>query len=286
MPGLLDAIRRTRKPFRFDPDGDPGPPVVLEGQRVLLIYLFPNLGDVILLAPVVKSLLDAGAKKVGVVVKAAGARIFKLVDLPVKTHVLPEMLQLPAEAAGYGHLWQTPQMIEASAEFAETIAERYDIAVDLTARNDAESRRWVAAAKAPHRFGWIMDGERPEDAGLTWGTLDQRYQADRHWSRYQVLPLRCLGLSEPDFNLPWKVRPTAENKALSLYGKSNGPRVLIVPGSKAERKRWPPERFAEIGGRLARDLNAQIVVTGAPDEKPLVRSIAVGIGGIAQAFTG
>ena len=286
LVSVLDAIRRTRGRFRFDPDGDPGPPVDLEGQRVLLVYLFPNLGDVLLLGPVVNALIQGGAKRVGLVLRKNPARVFKLIDLPAKIHNLPEDLALPAEAAGHEEAWADPEVAEAAEAFADTLVDRYDIAVDLTARSDIESRRWVQAVGAPHRFGWVMDGEQAEDAGFTWGTPDVRHQTERHWSRYLVLPLRCLGITEPDFDLSWQRKPTAQEKAAELYGQGDGPRLLIVPGSKAVEKRWDVDRFAEVGSRLMQQLGARIVVTGAPDEKPLVRSLAVGIGGQADAFTG
>ena len=286
LVSVLDAIRRTRGRFRFDPDGDPGPPVDLEGQRVLLVYLFPNLGDVLLLGPVVNALIQGGAKRVGLVLRKNPARVFKLIDLPAKIHNLPEDLALPAEAAGHEEAWADPEVAEAAEAFADTLVDRYDIAVDLTARSDIESRRWVQAVGAPHRFGWVMDGEQAEDAGFTWGTPDVRHQTERHWSRYLVLPLRCLGITEPDFELSWQRKPAAQEKAAELYGEGDGPRLLIVPGSKAVEKRWDVDRFAEVGSRLMQQLGARIVVTGAPDEKPLVRSLAVGIGGQADAFTG
>ena len=286
LVSVLDAIRRTRGRFRFDPDGDPGPPVELEGQRVLLVYLFPNLGDVLLLAPVVNALLGGGAKRVGLVLRKNPARVFKLIDLPAKVHALPDALALPAEAAGHADAWADPELADTAEAFAETLANRYDVAVDLTARSDIESRRWVQAAGAAHRFGWIMDGERAEDAGLTWATIDVRHQTERHWSRYQMLPLRCLGISEPDFDLPWQNKTSADDKAMELFGPGDGPRVLIVPGAKAAQKRWDAERFSEVGGRLMQQLEARIVVTGAPDERPLIRSLVVGIGGHASAYTG
>ena len=281
---LLEAIRRARGRHRFT--AAPPPEVPVAGRRILLVYLFPNLGDLLLLAPVIKALLDAGAKKVGVLVRKNPSRILKLVDVPAKLHVLPEALELPAEAAGHGEIWSAPETIEAADEFAASFAGKYDVAIDLTARSDAESRRWVMASEAPHRFGWLMDGETADDAGFTWGTTDIRHFTDRHWSRYQLLPLQGLGVNEPAFDLPWRLSASAETKADALFGEGPGPRVLLVPGSKTEDKRWPPERFATVGRKLAHDLQARIVVTGAPNEGPLVRDIIVAIGGDATPFTG
>ncbi len=268
-------------------DDELGPRVPLAGRRVLLVYLFPNLGDGLLLTPVVKALLDGGARRVGVVVKAGPARVFKLVDLSVKLHVLPDALDLPAEAAGHAEAWADPEVVAAADAFsAALVAGKYEVAVDLTARADVESRRWVHATQAAHRLGWLMQGERPPDANFTGGAVDVRYQAERHWSRYQTVLLRSLGVDEPSFDVPWSIRDRATEKAADLYAGGPGPRILLVPGSRATEKRWPPERFAEIGQRLGRELDARFVVTGAPDEAALVRDLATRIGPRAATFTG
>ena len=51
------------------------------------------------------------------------------------------------------------------------------------------------------------------------------------------------------------------------------PLVVLHPGANWEHKRWPPERFADAAGRLAAS-GAALLVTGGPDDAPLVRAIA------------
>ena len=55
--GLLDAIRRVGRAAPA-----PTPRLELERRKVLLVYFFPALGDAVLLAPVVRALLQAGAR--------------------------------------------------------------------------------------------------------------------------------------------------------------------------------------------------------------------------------
>lgn len=288
MPSLLDAIRRVRSTQgRFQPDGDPGPPVELAGKRVLLVYLFAALGDAILLAPVVKALLDGGAKSVGLLLRPSAARAFGLVDLKVKLHLLPELLDLPPEREGEKRSpWRKKEVKAAAADFARALADRkYDVAVDLTFRNDADARRFVRASGAPVRLGWVHTGETAADAGLTHGTEDCRHQAERHWSRYNMLPLRCLGVHQPAYDVPLAARPAAQARALALYGEGR-PRVLLVPGARAEVKRWHPDRFVEVGAWVAKELGGRVVVAGAPAEAPLVKDLARRIGPRAKAYAG
>jgi len=92
---LIDSIRRVRSTFRpLDTAEDRGPDLELEGQRILLIYTFDALGDAALLGPVIKALVDGGAKgKVGVIAPKNACRVLKLLDLPITCHELPDALR-------------------------------------------------------------------------------------------------------------------------------------------------------------------------------------------------
>jgi ADP-heptose:LPS heptosyltransferase len=45
-------------------------------------------------------------------------------------------------------------------------------------------------------------------------------------------------------------------------------------------KQWPPERFAQVAGHLARDYGATIVLTGAAEERPLVDAMRTALEGL------
>lgn len=50
------------------------------------------------------------------------------------------------------------------------------------------------------------------------------------------------------------------------------PRVALHPGSTDPRRRWPAERFAEVGDALA-DAGAEVLVTGTGAETAVVRAV-------------
>jgi len=54
------------------------------------------------------------------------------------------------------------------------------------------------------------------------------------------------------------------------------PLVVVHPGGAWEHRRWPAERHAAVARRLAEDEGAEVVVTGAADERPLAESVAAG----------
>jgi ADP-heptose:LPS heptosyltransferase len=52
-----------------------------------------------------------------------------------------------------------------------------------------------------------------------------------------------------------------------------GPRVGLNLGARWITKRWPPERFAEIGRRAAHQFGAGLVALGAPEDRPLIDAL-------------
>ena len=55
-----------------------------------------------------------------------------------------------------------------------------------------------------------------------------------------------------------------------------GPFVILHPGANWDHKRWPVERFAQLGSRLAA-AGARIAVTGSPDDSQLAAAVAGGM---------
>jgi heptosyltransferase-3 len=60
-----------------------------------------------------------------------------------------------------------------------------------------------------------------------------------------------------------------EQWRLRLADDRGRPWIAIGPGSKMPAKRWEEARFAELGRRLIATYNAQPVIFGGPEEKPL-----------------
>lgn len=251
--GLLETIRRV-KASSANPAVAPTP-VAIAGQKVLLIYLFPALGDAVLVAPVAKSLLDAGAQKVGLVVRASAAKILKLVDLPLQLHILPDNLALPP-AKGPKSPWKKAEVKKEAALFLQKLT-TYSIRVELTHRADIDGRPWLAGASA--RLGWLGPDETLAEAGLTHGVLDERWQAERHWTRYLVQPLGVAGIHKPSYPIAWKLSAANLAKATKTQ-----PRVILVPGARSPEKRWPAAHFLEVGKWAQAEAKSQVVVVGAP----------------------
>ncbi|MCC7380224.1 MAG: glycosyltransferase family 9 protein [Deltaproteobacteria bacterium] len=222
----------------------------VRGRRVLVVYLFSGLGDGILLAPVLKALAAAGAKKpIGVLAPPLPASALAHLGLDLRLHRTSEGRAI--QRAGY------------------------DIAVDLTFRADQDGRGWLARSGAPVRLGFIGPGERLEDTGLTAGRLDRRHYTDRHFSAALIEPLRELGIVAPRYDLPWRVSKDQARRADRLLPRrSKVPRVLLVPGSRSAEKRWPERTFAAIAHHAQEAHRASVVLAGAPRERPALVELA------------
>ena len=77
----------------------------------------------------------------------------------------------------------------------------------------------------------------------------------------------------PPPDLSWVLRKAPQERPVA-GGVMAKPYVLLIPGGSAHRleKRWPPERFGELG-KLLYDRGFDIVILGGPQESAIARQI-------------
>lgn len=79
------------------------------------------------------------------------------------------------------------------------------------------------------------------------------------------------------------VTPTTEKLSIflneELPPRPPGKWIAIHPGSKDSFKRWPKEKFIELGRRLKGEIGCEILITGTKEEKELMEEIAKEIPG-------
>lgn len=64
-----------------------------------------------------------------------------------------------------------------------------------------------------------------------------------------------------------------------LPPRSPGPWIAIHPGSKDAFKRWPAEKFIELGCRLKKELVCELLITGTAEERELMEKLGSEIPG-------
>lgn len=162
--------------------------------------------------------------------------------------------------------------------FAQELkAERFDAAILFQNAFHAAWMAWLA--RIPVRIGYARDGrsfllheavEPPVPAAYGHQVSYYLQLLFRAGVIDKPQPVREIRLYMTDPELHWAVRKL---DALGL----NGPRFLIGlnPGAAfGAAKRWMPERFASLADRLMGALNADVLIFGSPEERPLAEEIA------------
>jgi len=118
----------------------------------------------------------------------------------------------------------------------------------------------------------------------SWLFTDRLYEhrktAERHELEYNLRLLRPLGIEvsssvAPDFGIrvPSDVRQEI-TAILRSFGIEDDEKVVVLhPASGGSAREWPPDRFRELGLRLAEIENVKVVVTGMPSEERTLRRV-------------
>ena len=137
------------------------------------------------------------------------------------------------------------------------------------------------ASRIPRRVGFAGDARKPiltdvvpRDAHLMAG----------HRVAYYLELLRPFG-DVPHATAP-EIVPPAEARAWAQEHVAGGPWAALNPGATyGKAKQWYPDRYIEIGKRLAAR-GFRVAVVGGPAEADLGRDVATGIGPKALNFAG
>jgi ADP-heptose:LPS heptosyltransferase len=161
--------------------------------------------------------------------------------------------------------------------FARMRAERFDVAVQLQGggrHSNPFARRLGARVTA---------GSRTPDAPPLDRTVP--YARGQH-EILRFLEVAALVGAAPVTMEP-RVQVTAADRAEAAAVLSGDDRPLVVlhPGAKDPRRRWPVERLAVVGGELARK-GAQLAVVGAATDRPLVGRLLAALDGEAADLAG
>jgi len=150
-------------------------------------------------------------------------------------------------------------------------------------------RTWKSAlapflAGIPHRVGFVGEARFGLVNDLRWGERKLPRMIDR-----------CAALALPkgvplptEWPLPEIVVPVEEEeewrRRRSLQG-NNGPVVALAPGAVGPGKRWPVERYSELGQMLAKE-GVRLWIVGGPQETALAAEIIHHVGDGAKDLTG
>jgi heptosyltransferase-2 len=183
----------------------------------------------------------------------------------------------------YGAVAEVDAVRESSGVRADAraTAGAFDAGVLLT--NSFGSAVALRLARVPERWGYATDGRGPLLTRRARVLPAVRGRSQVYYYRAMVAGIGLEVTADPETGL----QAPAEwlEKADHLLGP--GDWIGLNPGAAfGPAKRWPLSRFAAVGDRLARTTGAQVVVLGAPPERPFAEAVAAAMTRPARVLAG
>lgn len=238
-----------------------GPP-----QRILLLRL-ERIGDLLMSAPAIAAVRAfAPDATIDLVVGSWNASIARLIPGIDRVETLDAAWLARGSAGALG--------LRALMARARTWRSRgYDLAINF--EGDIRSHLLVALSGAPERAGFTMAGggpllTRPFEFDPREHTTHNAWRLVR--DLFGMLGVRGPGRAgaSPPFRLD--LPALARERAAALVGRETRVIGLHASGGRAI-KQWPAARFADAAGRLARAMEATLVLTGSPGDRALVDEV-------------
>ncbi len=254
----LAVVSTAARPFSGRAlNGAPDRILLLRLERIGdLIMTLQAIGDVRTLAPGAQIDLVVGSWNAALAQAIAGVNRVETVD----ARWLARGSDGVGPAALVRHAWRWR-------------SRAYDLAINF--EPDIRSNMMLAASGAARTVGWSSGGGGPVlDRALGYDpgahTSDNaRRLVESAFGRTAAGPRHSL-LDVPD--------AAAAKAAAKLRHTGRGPLVGIHVSGGRSIKQWPPERFAELGARLADIRGATIVATGGLSDRPMVEALRRALG--------
>lgn len=254
------VIRRRDKPARALYPGDPA-------VRRILVVRVDLLGDTVLTTPAITALRRGYPKaQIDVLVQQSTAEV--LAGESAIARVIPFNPQILRQKGG----WRTGLRLLRRLRKAH-----YDLAISVSGDLGSILTRLSGARRT---IGYVGEAY---PFMLTDPIPGKRYAVSQHETRYVLTLAEAAGgvVEAGDARPRLHVRKreaqemsTMLNLARARLGR-HGPVIAMHAGARnGQAKRWPTRHFAALADQLTEELDALVVVTGAPNEAPLAHSIA------------
>ena len=228
-------------------------------ERILVVKL-DHLGDVLLATPVFSNLRRAYPNAELHVLTGEWSRVV------LERH--PDVNSvIEYNSPAFCRTGQPTPLREAFKLYRQLRRQRYDLMVEL--RNDWRVVWFAFLRLAPKRLS--------RAALQVANKLGFSQFSGTHETTRNLDVLKQVGIPTPVQTAIFSV--TAEDKKwasdfLATYRVDRQrPLIAIHPGSPVERKRWMPERYAELADWLIAQKRAQILFVGVKDEIPIITKI-------------
>jgi heptosyltransferase-2 len=255
--------------------------ISLKSARAVLVVCLAGIGDVVLATPFLRELRrSAPGGWITLVVKPEA---FNLVELcPYVNEIVTFDCRVSARASIL-KLHSRALYLAATRLWRR----RFDLA--LLPRWDVDyyhSTYLTYFSGAARRVGYsehVFQRKRELNAGLDCLLTDViDHRGAKHEVERNLDVLRFLGANVPDDRLEiWLDKEDRSFARKVCESQGVGPHDLVMafaPGAGALKRRWPIQRFAELGRLLLCEYDARLAVVGGPEDRHLGAQLQSGLG--------
>ena len=246
---------------------------ILNGLRKIVVLRALHLGDLLCAVPALRALRQAAPHAeitlIGLPWAASFVRRF--------AHLVDHFIVFP----GFPGLAERPFDVAAIPSFLAAVqGQRFDLAIQLHGSGET-SNVLAQLLGAVHYAGF----HRPPQAPPTGVFLPWR--ADEHEVRRCLRLMQALGAPAQSDALEFPVTPADVRLLQRSVDRLPAPGgyAVIHAGARLASRRWPAQRFAEVGNALAA-AGVPVVLTGTAGEAAIIRSVAARMGASALDLAG
>lgn len=236
------------------------------GVRRIAILRALYLGDLLITTPAWRALRRRFPRAEITLIGLPGAAEFS-------AHV-PDLIDRLVLFPGYPGIPEVPyEPARTTAFLEEQRAYGYDLALQMHGDGRA-SNGLVAGLGAGLSLGYARAADNRLDIAAP-------YDPDANEVRRWLDLVALLGAPAVEPRIEFAVSPAERARARALLRSAGGGRPLVGlhAGAKDPARRWPPERFAQLGRELHALTAACVVLTGAAAERPLAAAVGAGLDG-------
>jgi ADP-heptose:LPS heptosyltransferase len=248
--------------------------------RRLIVARLDNAGDVLLCGPALRAIRRAlPACHITLWASPGGAPVASL---------LPDVDDVLVSRALWQDLGHLPFDPERERDLVQQLAEgQYDGAILFTSFRQSPH----PAAYACYLAGIpLRAGQSREFAGGVLSEVVTPLPDEAHQVERNLHLVESLGFTADSTRLAVTIPPAARDSLglkLRLKGIGFGrPFVVLHPGASCAARRYPLDRFAEVGQRLLAMQSGPLVITGTERDRPLAERLTREIGAGAISLAG
>jgi ADP-heptose:LPS heptosyltransferase len=238
----------------------PGRDAPARPESIAVVRALPGVGDLLCAVPALRAVRRAHPSAAVTLVGLPTAAWFvdrypRLVDDLLSVEGVPGLPEVRPDAAA------------AARFYARAMARRFDIALQLhgsgVTTNPLTTMLGARFQVAPRLPGhW-----QPPGRSFPYPTTGPEV-------RRLLAVAREAGCPDVGEQTVLPVTDGERAEAAALTGGAGArPYVCLHPGASRAGNRWPPERFAAVGDRLA-EAGVRVLLTGTATERPLSRAVA------------